>query len=289
MVVVSLTCHDQNLKWYYQTIWWLTERRQTAKLLDATSISRLSPNVLLTQTALPRWTATLRRCIKNIIWQVAPALCAVPAWFWYTAFLTAAFPQSPLPSRPHSRLPSTNPLTLPWLSYTSFFAFFNDRLKKLCEFSTNLCTITMLVIYYTGSFHTGRTVTFTPSWPEKHIIFRTKIDKEVVIKSFIYTTNGTFNSHFIYTANDCCLLIHPEDNQHYTPKVCGVYSHTMYNILVIPINFCAVVIACTITTQCCAICSRNATFGPPYVAAFKQVPIPVFKLNNLYLVIQRFV
>ena len=59
----------------------------------------------------------------------------------------------------------------------------------LCEsvkrFSTDLC-ITMLAIYYTGSFHTGRTVTFTPSSPERHIIFRIKI-----VKSFIYITNGT--------------------------------------------------------------------------------------------------
>ena len=38
-----------------------------------------------------------------------------------------------------------------------------------CEFSTDLC-ITMLAIYYTGSFHTGRTVTFTPSSPERYII-----------------------------------------------------------------------------------------------------------------------
>ena len=33
---------------------------------------------------------------------------------------TTAVPQSPLPSRPYSWLPSTNPLTLPWLLYTSF-------------------------------------------------------------------------------------------------------------------------------------------------------------------------
>jgi len=41
--------------------------------------------------------------------------------------LTRLFPlsllfhaQSPLPSRPHSWLPSTNPVTFPWLPYTSF-------------------------------------------------------------------------------------------------------------------------------------------------------------------------
>ena len=48
------------------------------------------------------------------------ALRAVSAFPHTPLFSTAALPRSPLPSRLHSWLPFTNPVTLPWLPYTSF-------------------------------------------------------------------------------------------------------------------------------------------------------------------------
>ena len=58
--------------------------------------------------------------------QAATALRARPSWFWYTAFFSCAtLPQSPLPSRPHSRLPSTKPsnFTLASLHFLYFPSF----------------------------------------------------------------------------------------------------------------------------------------------------------------------
>ena len=52
--------------------------------------------------------------------QAATTLRAVPAYFDTPLSSVAALPQLPLPFSPHSWLQSTNPLTLPWLVYTSF-------------------------------------------------------------------------------------------------------------------------------------------------------------------------
>ena len=52
--------------------------------------------------------------------QAAMALCTMSAWFWYTVFLYHSSSAVTTPSYPHSWLPSRNPLTLHWRSYTFF-------------------------------------------------------------------------------------------------------------------------------------------------------------------------
>ena len=52
--------------------------------------------------------------------QAAMALCTMSAWFWYTIFLYHSSSAVTTPSYPHSWLPSRNPLTLHWRSYTFF-------------------------------------------------------------------------------------------------------------------------------------------------------------------------
>ena len=114
----------------------------------------------------------------------------------------ATLPQSLLPSRPHSWLPSTNLLTLPWLSYIQLFyrpPLHYIHLYRLCYHSNTMLQILMLRSvdaedeenHSDGHIHTNirqswRTIDFE-QWASNHVDVRPASQRRAISPAALFS------------------------------------------------------------------------------------------------------